>query len=58
MTEEDVERWVPFASILHSHGDAMDIAHPERCESYGKGMVTDATVTPSSSALSIRTARP
>ncbi|MFJ6682003.1 hypothetical protein [Streptomyces werraensis] len=26
VTEEDVERWVPSASILHSNGDAMDIA--------------------------------
>ncbi|MGY0002827.1 molybdopterin oxidoreductase family protein [Micromonospora sp. I033] len=25
-TETDVERWVPSASILHSNGDAMDIA--------------------------------
>jgi anaerobic selenocysteine-containing dehydrogenase len=24
--EEDVERWVPTASLLHSNGDAMDIA--------------------------------
>jgi ferredoxin-nitrate reductase len=24
--EEDVERWVPSASLLHSNGDAMDIA--------------------------------
>ncbi|MET9066465.1 molybdopterin oxidoreductase family protein [Streptosporangium sandarakinum] len=24
--EEDVERWVPTASVLHSNGDAMDIA--------------------------------
>lgn len=58
MTEEDVEPWVPSTSILCSHRDAMDIAHPDRCESYGKGMVTDATVTPSGSAPSIRTARP
>ncbi|NJP51902.1 hypothetical protein HCJ93_17980 [Streptomyces sp. SBST2-5] len=26
LTEDDVERWVPSASILHSNGDAMDIA--------------------------------
>ncbi|HEX8086958.1 MAG TPA: molybdopterin-dependent oxidoreductase [Solirubrobacteraceae bacterium] len=26
VTEEDVEAWVPTASILHSNGDAMDIA--------------------------------
>lgn len=26
VTEEDVEQWVPSASILHSNGDAMDIA--------------------------------
>ncbi|MEV5175417.1 molybdopterin-dependent oxidoreductase [Streptomyces flaveolus] len=26
LTEEDVERWVPSASVLHSNGDAMDIA--------------------------------
>jgi anaerobic selenocysteine-containing dehydrogenase len=26
LTEEDVERWVPSASLLHSNGDAMDIA--------------------------------
>jgi len=26
LTEEQVERWVPSASILHSNGDAMDIA--------------------------------
>ncbi|SCD36492.1 Molybdopterin oxidoreductase [Streptomyces sp. di188] len=26
LTEADVERWVPSASILHSNGDAMDIA--------------------------------
>jgi anaerobic selenocysteine-containing dehydrogenase len=26
VTEQDVERWVPTASILHSNGDAMDIA--------------------------------
>ena len=25
-TEADVQRWVPTASILHSNGDAMDIA--------------------------------
>src|SRR5690625_24811 len=28
--EEDVERWVPSASILHSDGDAMDIAVKEQ----------------------------
>lgn len=58
VTGEDVERWVPSVSILHFHGDAMDTAHPDRCESYGEGMVTDLTVTPSSGALPIRTARP
>ncbi|MGW3465556.1 molybdopterin-dependent oxidoreductase, partial [Streptomyces olivaceoviridis] len=26
LTEADVERWVPSASVLHSNGDAMDIA--------------------------------
>jgi anaerobic selenocysteine-containing dehydrogenase len=26
ITEADVERWVPSASLLHSNGDAMDIA--------------------------------
>ncbi|MCI3269535.1 molybdopterin oxidoreductase family protein [Streptomyces cylindrosporus] len=26
VTEEEVERWVPAASLLHSNGDAMDIA--------------------------------
>src|SRR5215207_9745623 len=26
LLEEDVERWVPAASLLHSNGDAMDIA--------------------------------
>ncbi|MEU0751345.1 molybdopterin-dependent oxidoreductase, partial [Streptomyces albogriseolus] len=26
VAQEDVERWVPSASILHSNGDAMDIA--------------------------------
>jgi anaerobic selenocysteine-containing dehydrogenase len=26
VTEADVERWVPTASLLHSNGDAMDIA--------------------------------
>ena len=26
VTEEDVEAWVPSASLLHSNGDAMDIA--------------------------------
>jgi anaerobic selenocysteine-containing dehydrogenase len=26
LTEDDVERWVPSASILHSNGDGMDIA--------------------------------
>ncbi|MFE0455259.1 molybdopterin oxidoreductase family protein [Streptomyces sp. NPDC058914] len=26
LTEEDVQRWVPSASLLHSNGDAMDIA--------------------------------
>jgi hypothetical protein len=26
LTEDDVERWVPAASLLHSNGDAMDIA--------------------------------
>jgi anaerobic selenocysteine-containing dehydrogenase len=26
VTEDEVERWVPSASILHSNGDAMDIA--------------------------------
>jgi anaerobic selenocysteine-containing dehydrogenase len=26
VTEDDVERWVPSASLLHSNGDAMDIA--------------------------------
>jgi len=26
LTEEDIERWVPSASLLHSNGDAMDIA--------------------------------
>ena len=26
LTEDDVERWVPSASLLHSNGDAMDIA--------------------------------
>ncbi|MFH8803319.1 molybdopterin oxidoreductase family protein [Streptomyces sp. NPDC017936] len=26
LTEDDVERWVPTASLLHSNGDAMDIA--------------------------------
>lgn len=26
LTEADVERWVPSASLLHSNGDAMDIA--------------------------------
>ncbi|GAA0643810.1 hypothetical protein GCM10009535_21450 [Streptomyces thermocarboxydovorans] len=26
VTEDDVERWVRSASILHSNGDAMDIA--------------------------------
>ncbi|HET9382280.1 MAG TPA: nitrate reductase [Streptomyces sp.] len=26
VTEADVERWVPSASLLHSNGDAMDIA--------------------------------
>jgi anaerobic selenocysteine-containing dehydrogenase len=26
LTEEQVDRWVPSASILHSNGDAMDIA--------------------------------
>ena len=25
-TESDVESWVPAASVLHSNGDAMDIA--------------------------------
>ncbi|WP_233227859.1 hypothetical protein [Streptomyces sp. BSE7-9] len=64
---------MPSVSILHFHGDAMDTAHPDRCESYGEGMVTahpdrcesygegmvtDPTVTPSSGALPIRTARP
>ncbi|POX51349.1 nitrate reductase [Streptomyces sp. Ru71] len=26
VTEDDIERWVPAASVLHSNGDAMDIA--------------------------------
>ena len=26
LTEADVDRWVPAASLLHSNGDAMDIA--------------------------------
>src|SRR4051794_4420632 len=26
LSQEQVERWVPSASILHSNGDAMDIA--------------------------------
>ena len=26
LTEQDVQRWVPTASLLHSNGDAMDIA--------------------------------
>ena len=26
LAEADVERWVPSASVLHSNGDAMDIA--------------------------------
>src|SRR3954452_15104915 len=26
LTEQDVQRWVPSASLLHSNGDAMDIA--------------------------------
>jgi hypothetical protein len=26
VSEGDVERWVPSASVLHSNGDAMDIA--------------------------------
>src|SRR3954462_10762278 len=26
LTEDDVERWVPSASILHSNGDGQDIA--------------------------------
>src|SRR5687768_11923786 len=26
VTEDDVERWVPAASLLHSNGDAMDVA--------------------------------
>ncbi|MGW0710675.1 molybdopterin oxidoreductase family protein [Streptomyces sp. NPDC002643] len=26
VTEDEVERWVPTASVLHSNGDAMDIA--------------------------------
>jgi ferredoxin-nitrate reductase len=26
VSEDDVERWVPSASVLHSNGDAMDIA--------------------------------
>jgi hypothetical protein len=26
VAEPDVERWVPSASVLHSNGDAMDIA--------------------------------
>ncbi|HEX2894384.1 MAG TPA: nitrate reductase [Marmoricola sp.] len=26
LTEDDVDRWVPSASLLHSNGDAMDIA--------------------------------
>ena len=26
VAEDDVERWVPSASLLHSNGDAMDIA--------------------------------
>jgi ferredoxin-nitrate reductase len=26
LTEDDIERWVPSASLLHSNGDAMDIA--------------------------------
>ncbi|MGY2873861.1 anaerobic selenocysteine-containing dehydrogenase [Marmoricola sp. URHA0025 HA25] len=26
LTEQDVDRWVPSASLLHSNGDAMDIA--------------------------------
>jgi anaerobic selenocysteine-containing dehydrogenase len=26
ITDQDVERWVPAASLLHSNGDAMDIA--------------------------------
>jgi anaerobic selenocysteine-containing dehydrogenase len=26
LTEDDVDRWVPAASLLHSNGDAMDIA--------------------------------
>jgi hypothetical protein len=26
LTEDDVERWVQSASILHSNGDALDIA--------------------------------
>src|SRR5947207_15336631 len=26
LTSADVERWVPTASLLHSNGDAMDIA--------------------------------
>jgi anaerobic selenocysteine-containing dehydrogenase len=26
LTEDDVQRWVPTASLLHSNGDAMDIA--------------------------------
>ena len=26
LTDEDVDRWVPSASILHSNGDGLDIA--------------------------------
>ena len=29
LSEDDVERWVPSASVLHSNGDAMDITVSE-----------------------------